>query len=213
MDLSSGLVFLVQIAMGISLAASAGLRTFLPLFVVGVAQRFGIPNLLLAEPFETGPGFAWLETDTALLVLGVAVAVELLADKVPVVDHVLDLMAVLAKPVAGSLSAAAVLSSLDSVWAALVVGAVVGGVPASVVHAAKAKIRILSSSTTAGFGNPVLSFLEDLLALAGTLTAILFSLLALVIVLAGGVLTLRAFRTFRNRRDRIVKNLGGPSGT
>jgi hypothetical protein len=207
-DASDALVVIVQVAAGISLAASAGLRAFLPLFVVGVAQRFGIPNLILGESFRIGPAFEWLASDAALLVLGVAVVAELLADKVPVVDHLLDIVGGLLKPLAGTVVAAAALSSLDSPWTALAGGVVVGGVPAGMVHAAKAKIRLLSSTTTAGFGNPVISFLEDILSLAGTLTAVLFSLLAVLIVGVGAFLTARAFRTFRARRARIARDVG-----
>lgn len=212
MDGSGALVVIAQVAAGISLAASAGLRAFLPLFVVGVAQRFGIPNLVLGEAFRLGPSFEWLASDAALLVLGVAVVAELLADKVPVVDHLLDILGGPIKPLAGTVVAAAVLSSLDSPWTALAGGVVVGGVPAGMVHAAKAKIRLLSSTTTAGFGNPVLSFLEDILSLAGTLTAVLFSLLAVIIVGVGAYLTARAFRTFRERRARIVRVVGEGEG-
>ena len=73
---------LLQVAMGVSLAACAGLRAFLPLLVVGAFGRLGFVPL-------TG-AFEWLSSWPALAVFGVAVVVELAADKFPVVDHLLD---------------------------------------------------------------------------------------------------------------------------
>ena len=66
-------VVAAQVAMGVGLAACAGLRAFLPLFVVGVAGRLDV--LPLSEPF------AWLASAPALTVFGAAVLTELLADK------------------------------------------------------------------------------------------------------------------------------------
>ena len=75
------LAIIAQVAMGIGLAACAGLRAFLPMLVVAIAGYMKwVP---LAGPFE------WLGTAPAIVVFGVAVAVEVLADKVPLVDNVL----------------------------------------------------------------------------------------------------------------------------
>ena len=57
---------LAAAATGIALAASAGLRAFLPLFAAGVAARwFQWP---LASPV------GWLSSDPALLMFGIASA-------------------------------------------------------------------------------------------------------------------------------------------
>ncbi len=76
------LAVLAQIAMGLSLAACAGLRAFLPLFVVGAAGRL--------EWIPLTDSFAWMTSWPALLVFGFAVLTELLGDKFPLVDHFLD---------------------------------------------------------------------------------------------------------------------------
>ena len=52
-----------QLSMGLSLAACAGLRAFLPLFITGLVARFEWIPLL--------DRFDWLASDAALLVFGV----------------------------------------------------------------------------------------------------------------------------------------------
>lgn len=165
----------LQIAMGISLAACAGFRAFLPLLAVGLAGRM--------ELIPLGERFGWLAGGPALLVLGTAVVAEVVADKVPVVDHFLDLVATVVRPLAGAVAMAAPLVSVDPLTA-LVIGAVVGGTVAGGVHVAKSQTRLLSTASTGGAANPLLSLGEDALALVGSLAAILVPAVAVVVVLA-----------------------------
>ena len=65
-----------QTMMGTGLAASAGLRAFLPLLVVGTAARFDVVAL--------GEKFTWMSSDAALIVFSVAVVLEVLGE-----DHVI----------------------------------------------------------------------------------------------------------------------------
>jgi len=188
---SEAFALLVQVAMGISLAACAGLRAFLPLFVVGVAGRLDL--LPLTRSFE------WLESGPALTVLGVAVLAEFLGDKFPVVDHFLDAVQTLVRPVAGAILMASVLSDLTPMQAT-VLGLVAGGTTAGVVHVGKAKLRVASSLTTAGTANPVVSVAEDVLAFVGTLAAILVPLLMLLLLALAVLLGWMAFRHWRRSR-------------
>jgi hypothetical protein len=182
--------------MGIGLAACAGLRAFLPLFLVGVAGRLDwVP---LAGPFE------WLSSWPALTVFGVAVVTEILADKIPVVDHVLDLIGGLVKPVAGAIVAASVQDRLTPLQL-LVVGIVLGGGSAGAVHLAKAKMRLFSSVTTAGLGNPVLSIGEDAASFFGSLIAMLWPVLLLVVLAASLILLIVARNKLRRRAERLER--------
>ena len=90
-------VFLVVIAAGVVLAASAGLRAFMPLFGVGLASRF--------FDWSIAPSMEWMASDVGLVGLGVATVVELVADKVPLVDHTLDVLHTVVGPLAGALVA------------------------------------------------------------------------------------------------------------
>ncbi|MDH3626102.1 MAG: DUF4126 domain-containing protein [Acidobacteriota bacterium] len=170
-----------QLSMGVSLAACAGLRAFLPLFVTGLAARLDWIPLL--DRFE------WLGSDATLVVFGVAVLLEVVGDKFPVIDNFLDSVALFVKPIAGTILAVAVVTELDPLLS-VVLGIVLGGGVAGVVHVGKSKARLASTVFTAGLGNPVLSVAEDGVALAGVSVALWFPVLAIVLItLIGLVIT------------------------
>lgn len=183
---------LFQVLMGVGLAACAGLRAFLPLLVVGIAGRLDwIP---LTSRFE------WLSGWPALIVFGVAVVVEVLADKVPLVDNLLDVLQGFVKPIAGTILMASVVTEMEPahrVALALILGAGTAGA----VQITKAKLRLVSSTTTAGAGNPVLSVGEDAGSLVGSILALAAPLVLIAILVASAValvlLTRKIGRTVR----------------
>ncbi len=186
-----GGIVLIHVSMGIGLAACAGLRAFLPLFVVALAGKLELVTL--------SDSFAWLASWPALIVFGAAVVAEVLSDKFPIVDNLLDSVQVFVKPIAGALVAATVVED----WAPLymtVVAVIGGGSAAGLVHVAKAKVRLLSSTTTAGFGNPVLSVSEDVGALAGSLGSLVVPQVVVAILLLGAVLAWLVLRRARRLR-------------
>ena len=189
---------LPALAAGIALAATAGLRAFLPLFAVGLAGRLGWIHL--------GSSFGWLESTPALVAFGSAVVLELLGDKFPAVDHALDAIGVVVKPIAGTLVFTAVLGDMDP-WLRTTIGIVGGATVAGGTHLVKAKTRIGSSLLTMGIANPVLSFAEDALALTTATLAVLWPAVALVLVVlaaAGLYATFRLARgTFRAARRAV----------
>jgi hypothetical protein len=69
------------------------------------------------------------------------------------------------------------------------------------VHVAKAKTRLLSTAGTGGLASPVLSLVEDLLALAGSVLSVLLGglavLLLLLVAAVAGVWVLRRRRLAR----------------
>ncbi len=183
-----GGIVLIHVSMGIGLAACAGLRAFLPLFVVALAGKLELVTL--------SDSFAWLAGWPALIVFGAAVVVEVLSDKFPFVDNLPDSVQLFVKPIAGALVAATVVED----WAPLyvtVVAVIGGGSAAGLVHVAKAKVRLVSSTTTAGFGNPVLSVSEDVGALAGSLGSLVVPQVVVAILLLGALLAWLVFRKAR----------------
>lgn len=164
---------LLALAAGVGLSAASGLRAFLPLLGVGLAARYlGLP---------LAPGTEWLRGDLALIALGTAAIIEIAGDKIPIVDHALDALGTMVRPAAAAVASYAMLDQMPSPWGAIVAVALGGG--ALLVHTAKAKLRIGSTATTLGAANPVLSFLEDGLAFAIVVVAILLPLLALGVIL------------------------------
>ena len=181
---------IMQIAMGIGLAACAGLRLFLPLFVVSVAG--------LTEWLPLDERFAWMGTWPAVTVFGIAVVVELLADKIPWVDNALSATQGWLKPVAGAMLAVAMLSELTPLQAT-VLGVIAGGSTAGVVHLLQTTTRLISSTLTGGLANPVLSVGEDVLALTGSVLALVVPLALLLMISLSAIAVWIGLRRFRTR--------------
>lgn len=180
---------LLAAASGVAIAAATGLRAFLPLLALGLAGRFGLARL--------DPSVAWLTADGTLWALGVAAVVEVLADKIPVVDHALDAVSTVIRPLAGGLAAYAALAHWPQPIA--LAFALVAGAGAFGVHAIKAKTRIGSTALTAGAGNPVLSAAEDFSAFGLAAVGILLPIIALILII-GGVLGVRGITRAFSRR-------------
>jgi hypothetical protein len=167
----SDLDLALAIALGVGLAAATGFRVFLPMLVVSAAAYTG--HLPLSE------NFAWLGTPSALMMLGVAALVEILAYYIPGVDNLLDTLATPAAVVAGTLVSAAVITDLPPMlkWTTAIIA---GGGVAGLTQGVTALLRAKSTVLTAGVGNPVIataelggSLLVSLLALAAPLIALL----------------------------------------
>jgi hypothetical protein len=180
-----------SLALGIGLAACAGLRAWVPLLLLGALARWG-----LVSP---SPSFQFIASNRALVLFAVATVVEVLGDKFPAIDHTLDAIGTVLRPAAGSLLAASVLWSISDPLTALALGIAVG-VPSSLVpHTAKSVLRLTSSATTGGLANPVLSFLED------ATTLLLFALTVVVPILAAVLVVIAAFFVVRKLRRRSAR--------
>jgi hypothetical protein len=166
---------LLSVAIGVGLSAACGFRVFVPLLVAGVAARVGFLTL--------SPGFEWLGTDPALVALGTATVLEVLAYFVPWLDHLLDAFATPMAVVAGILASAAVLTDLPPVlkWGLAVIA---GGGAAGLVQGASVLMRVKSAALTGGLANPVIALFELAAALLTSVFAIAVPLLAVALVLA-----------------------------
>lgn len=181
-------------AFGIVLAACAGLRAFLPVFSAGLAAW--VLDLPLPE------GLAWLERPTTLVIFGVATLLELLGDKIPVVDHLLDAVQVVIKPGLAVLAAVPFAYQLSPEYAVAI--GILMGVPLSLgVHTAKATVRVGSTATTGGVGNPLLSVLEDVAAIGAIVMAFLAPLVALALTIILLVMLVRLARRLRRAVRRM----------
>lgn len=171
-------------AAGTAIAAACGLRAFLPLLILGIGVRTGFVQL--------APAGQWIATTPVLITLAWATAIELAADKVPVLDHALDAVSTFIRPVAAVAAAWCTFSGLPpalTVAAALVLG---GG--AFGVHVAKAKLRLGSSMLTFGTFNGVVSLAEDAFTVGLAAMAVLAPIAAFLAVVLFATLILRIVR-------------------
>jgi hypothetical protein len=179
MDVSSFAAHLYTVGLAVALAACAGFRAWLPLLLAGGVARLGWLDL--------GPSFQFIASDKALILFAVATVLELVGDKIPAVDHTLDVIGTPLRPAVGALLAASVLGFVPDPLTALVLGVAVGAPAALVPHAAKSALRAASTVLTGGLANPLLSVLEDVITIALFALAILVPLLVvLLVVLVGG---------------------------
>ena len=165
MDLGS----LSAILGAFGLSASAGLNAYIPLLLVSITARFAPSLIGLSEEYQL-LGSPWVMGALVVLLI-----VEVLADKVPVIDHLNDLVGVLVRPAAGAILFASQTGSVEFLdpTLALVLGLVVAGA----THGAKASARPMVTASTGGIGNPVVSTLEDVASLLTSLVAIIAPLL------------------------------------
>ncbi|MET0278079.1 MAG: DUF4126 domain-containing protein [Pseudorhodoplanes sp.] len=179
---------ILSVVLGVVLAASTGFRVFLPMLIAGGAAYSG--HLPLGE------NFAWLGTPAALLMLGVAALIEIVAYYIPGLDNLLDAVAAPAAVVAGTILSAAVMTDLPPAlkWTAAIVA---GGGAAGLTQSLTTILRAKSTVFTAGIGNPVIATAELGSAAALPLVALSAPLIALALMLALVWLAIRMFRRMR----------------
>jgi hypothetical protein len=192
MELARLAEFLPALAMAIALASAAGLRAWLPLLAAGGLARLGVLDL--------GASFRFLSSDKALVLFGAATVIELVGDKIPAVDHALDVIGTPLRPLAGAVLAASVLGTVADPLTSAVLGVAVGAPSALVPHVAKSALRAASTGATAGLANPALSFVEDAIAVVLLVLAVLVPLVVVGLV----ALTLYLAAHFLRRRRAPV---------
>jgi Domain of unknown function (DUF4126) len=171
----------LSIVLGVALAAATGFRVFLPMLVVSGAAYTGHLHL--------DDSFAWLGTQSALIMLSVAALLEILAYYIPVIDNLLDVLATPAAFIAGTIVSAAVMTDMPPMvkWTAAIVA---GGGIAGVTQGVTGILRAHSTVLTGGLGNAVISTAElggavliSLLALAAPAVAIALVVLFLLVAI------------------------------
>jgi hypothetical protein len=190
---------------GVGLATSAGLNAYIPLLAVALLGRY---TDLVTLP----PSWHWLANGWVIAILAVLLAIEFVADKIPLVDHANDVIQTVIRPTAGGLAFGAASGSQTVMvkdpgqffashqWVPIAAGVLIS----LTVHGAKAAARPVINTATVGFGAPIVSTLEDLGSVVLSLVAILLPVLVLVLL----VLLVVGIRALARRR-RTRANLGG----
>jgi hypothetical protein len=181
--------------LGLGLASATGLRTFLPLLMLALAAKFELFDVRLIEQMD------WLVSWPAIAALATATTVEFLGDKVPAIDHGLNAVGYVTRPVAGAIAAGSVFWNVDPAAAALA-GLIVGAPAALAFNAAQTGVRVGSTATTGGLGNPLVSLVEDALAFVTVIIAFLAPILIPVVLLVLAVVVFRLARRIRDRSDQ-----------
>lgn len=174
---------MLELLTGTGLAAAAGLNAYIPLIALGLASRF-------LDFVQLPSGWTWLSNEWVLVILGVLLVIEIVADKIPIVDSINDWVQTVIRPVAGGIvfgggatTETAFVTDPDAFfssnqWVPIVVGIVI----ALAIHLMKSAARPVVTTVTAGMGGGAVSAAEDAGAVGLSLSAILLPVLVIVVL-------------------------------
>lgn len=184
--------FISTLAIGLGASWVSGIRLYAAVATLGLLGRFA--NLKL-------PGE--LDVVTNGWVIGVALflfVVEFIADKIPVVDSVWDMIHTFIRIPAGAVIAATAFGDFDR--SVQVIALLVGGGLALSSHGTKAATRALINTSPEPVSNVVVSLAEDVLVIVAIVLALFLPVLVFFVIGAGLAVSLwllpRVIRFFRS---------------
>ena len=165
---------LIQI-LGLALGAAwtSGINLYATVAVLGLLQHYKLAHL---------PGS--LHVLDNWIIIGIALAlylIEFFADKIPYLDTVWDAIHTFIRVPAGAVIAAAATSDISP--AVQVVALLLGGGLALSTHGTKATIRASANVSPEPVSNWILSIVEDVIAIAAVVLAVLHPLGILLVIL------------------------------
>jgi len=205
------------------LAFASGINAYLPLLSFAIANRW-------FHLFNVNPNFTFIMQDWCIIALIVLTLVDFVADKIPFVDHIWNAIHKLVRPITGAIVAAASVSHIPAIvtvpnsghMVGVVVAAVsdshvievgllvvllIGAILAAMSHTAKTTTRWVSTFTTAGLFNMVLSAIEDVMVFIAIVLSLFVPFIMLIFivlfVLVFGPGLLRVWGRLPGRRWRI----------
>ena len=184
---------ILGLCIGIGLSAACGFRVFVPLLVMSLASIMGW--------FEPMQGFEWLTMPSVCIALAIATVCEIAAYYIPWVDNALDTIATPAAMVAGTLTTMTVSSGEMSQFASWAAAIIVGGGTAGAVHMSTVAVRGVSTATTGGVANPLVSTVEWI---GAVLLSVLSLLVPVLVVVVGIILAIWAVRWFKRKKQEGI---------
>lgn len=160
------------------MAAAAGLNAFLPILGLALADRF-TNQVDLPQPYNI------ISSAAGIAILLALVTIDLIADKIPRIDHINDLINSPIRPAAGMFLMMAAVSGKGEIHevAAMFIGLFVAGA----VHVYKSISRTRITVASNGLANPMVSFIEDAIAGVTTFLAIVFPWVGLAFAIPAGI--------------------------
>lgn len=148
---------------------ASGINAYATVFVLGLLGRY-------ADTGGVPEGF--MRTDV-LIIMGALGLLELVADKIPVVDSIWDVPSTVIRPIAGAVIGALIAGANgDLLTIAL---AAVGGVTALLSHLSKAGIRLAVNTSPEPVSNVAASVAGDVGVVGVTTLAVLFPVAAAIL--------------------------------
>ena len=161
---------ILSLSLGLGLAAACGFRVFMPPLMMGVASRFDL--------YELEGSFLWVGEDWAIAVFAVATLLEIGGYYIPWIDNLLDTVATPAAVIGGIFVTSASLEGDVDPSIQWILAAVAGGSTAGVIQLGTVATRAVSTGTTGGLANPIISTLEAV----ASIICILLSFFLVIII-------------------------------
>jgi Domain of unknown function (DUF4126) len=184
---------IISIALGITLSAACGFRVFIPPLVLSLAANFGHMHL--------APGLHWIGTYPALITFSTAAIVETLTFCIPGLSHLLDMVAAPIALSAGTLLTAATLDDVNPVFR-WTIAIVAGGGSTGIVQGMTSMTRLATGALTGSLASPVIAAMEALSAVILSILALVIPLMAFIIVFTILLWSLKKIRRLVNNRKK-----------
>ncbi|MGC1633263.1 MAG: DUF4126 domain-containing protein [Gelidibacter sp.] len=183
---------IISICLGIGLAASVGFRVFLPLFALSLASYFNV--------WELNASWLWIGSITAVITFGVATLIEILGYYIPIVDNLLDTIAIPLATLAGTAIMVSTMVDLSPMitWTLAIIA---GGGTAATIKSVAGASRITSTVSTAGFGNPLVSTIETGASMIISVFAIFLPIVAFILVICVLFIIFKLYKKIRHTKS------------
>jgi hypothetical protein len=179
----------------------SGINLYATVLTLGLLQRFHLANL---------PGdLEYLAHTWVLILSGALFAVQFIADKIPAVDSVWDMIHTFIRVPAGAIMAAAAFAHLDPGvrLAALLVG---GGIALS-SHSAKTATKLAANASPEPLSNMALGLAGDVVSVGGTVLMAAHPIVMAVLVVLAIIFSVILVRWIFRMMRRLFKPEPKPS--
>ena len=161
---------LLSLSLGLGLAAACGFRVFIPPLMMGVGSRLDL--------YKLEGSFVWVNDTWAIAIFAVATLLEIGGYFIPWIDNLLDAVATPAAIIGGIFVTSASLEGELDPSAQWTLSVIAGGSVSGVIQLGTVATRAISTGTTGGLANPIISLLEAV----ASILCILISLFLVAII-------------------------------
>ena len=161
---------LLSLSLGLGLAAACGFRVFIPPLMMGVGSRLDL--------YKLEGSIVWVDYTWAIAIFAVATLLEIGGYFIPWIDNLLDAVATPAAIIGGIFVTSASLEGELDPSAQWTLSVIAGGSVSGVIQLGTVATRAISTGTTGGLANPIISLLEAV----ASILCILISLFLVAII-------------------------------
>lgn len=159
-----------SLSLGLGLAAACGFRVFIPPLMMGIGSRLDL--------YKLEGSFVWVDETWAIVIFAVATLLEIGGYFIPWIDNLLDTVATPAAIIGGIFVTSASLEGELDPSAQWTLSVIAGGGVSGVIQLGTVATRAISTGTTGGLANPIISLLEAV----ASILCILISLFLVAII-------------------------------